>query len=113
MGYVTIAQPDGTYIQVDTAKAAKRLGTASVSDAEATVIVAGSTDRLTCFFRNIGPDPIWVARSEEDLADEATRWTIAMGESVRDNDSTDAWVATCDTGDTAKVQWSYVNMGDE
>lgn len=113
MAVTTIVQPDGSYFKIETIKAAKRLGTVDVSDAEPVVIVPESGDRITCYFRNIGEDAIWVARSAEDLEDESTRWVLAMGEAVRDVDSTDNWVAICDTGATAKVQWMYVNQGDE
>lgn len=113
MAIMNIRQADGTYLKTETIKAAKRIGTATITDAEPVVIVAESADRITCFFRNIGDDPIWVAASAEDLENEATRWELASGDSVRDVDSTDNWVAICDTGESAKVQWMYVNMGDE
>ena len=111
MAVTTIAQPEGSYLKIETIKGPKRLGTVAIGEV-ATTIIAESADRVTCFFRNLGPDPITVARTAEDLADPETSWALALGESVTDIDSTDAWLGICAEGDTASVQWMYVNQGD-
>lgn len=112
MAVTNIVQADGTYLRIETIKGPKRLGTVAIGE-EATVIVAESPNRITCYFRNLGPDPITVARSEAELADPETCWVLAMGEAVKDVDSTDDWLALCAEGDTADVQWMYVNLGDD